>query len=135
MRSKLNLKDAEADEADEDKVQAEERLPPDPVTGVDNGREGVLTVVGVDEGVDEPIGVVATACLVDPDHFSYCSSRARSLSSNVGAAVSTESFSLSEISSMSLLLAFADTGGGDFGALLATCIGVGASWRRPNLGS
>ena len=120
MRSKLNLKEAEFAEADEAaaedvddvaEVQAEERLA---LIGADV-INGVLIVVGViaAEGVDEPIGVVATAgaCLVEPDHFSYFSSRARRRSSSVRSAGSAGSFSLSEMSSMSLSRC-SDRGGG-----------------------
>ena len=136
MRSKLNLKDeavAEAaefaDDAEEDEVQAEEgRLP---LIGAVGGRQGVLTVVGVitEEGVDEPIGVVVTtAVFVEPDHLSYFSSRARSLSSRVGSTASTVSFSLSEISSTSLVSERGGgNGGGDFGGGTLFDIGAGAS--------
>jgi hypothetical protein len=122
LRSKLNLKEEEADEADDDDGQAELK------TGVTDGREGVDAIVGVDDGVDEPTGVVATACFVDPDHFSYFSSRARRRSSRVWETTSTGSFSPSEISSMSL----PECLGGDFGAAAA---GAGASCRRPRRGS
>ena len=119
----MNLKDAEfaeADEAvaaedveDEAEVQAEERLVA--LIGADV-INGVLIVVGViaAEGVDEPMGVVATpggACLVEPDHFSYFSSRARSRSSRVRSAGSAGSFSPSEMSSMSR----SSDGGGGWG--------------------
>jgi hypothetical protein len=118
LRSKLNLKEAEFAEADEaaaddeaEEVQAEERLA---LIGADV-ISGVLIVVGViaAEGVHEPMGVVATpgACLVEPDHFSYFSSRARRRSSSVRSAGSGTSFSLSEISSMSLSRC-SDRGGG-----------------------
>lgn len=135
MRSKLNLKDeavAEAaefaDDAEEDEMQAEEeRLP---LIGAVGGRQGVLTVVGVitEDGVDAPIGVVVTAAVfVEPDHLSYFSSRARSLSSKVGSTASTVSFSLSEISSTSLVSERGGNGGGDFGGGTLFAIGVGAS--------
>lgn len=102
----MNLKEAEVAEAEEAAaedadVQAEERLA---LIGADV-INGVLIVVGViaAEGVDEPIGVVATAgaCFVEPDHFSYFSSRALRRSSRVRSAGSGTSFSLSEMSSMS----------------------------------
>ena len=125
MRSKLNLKEAEFAEAeeaaaedvdDEAEVQAEERLA---LIGADV-INGVLIVVGViaAEGVDEPIGVVATAgaCFVEPDHFSYFSSRALRRSSSVRSAGCTGSFSLSEMSSMSLFrYRGGGWGGGDLG--------------------
>ena len=44
--------------------------------GVEAANEGVVVMVGVDDGVRDPMGVVATACLVEPDHFSYFSFRA-----------------------------------------------------------
>lgn len=70
LRSKLNLKEDDADEADDDDGQAELS------TGVEAANEGVVVMVGVDDGVRDPMGVVATACLVEPDHFSYFSFRA-----------------------------------------------------------
>lgn len=74
LRSKLNLKSDDEDDADDADGHVELR------TGVDVGKDGVVTVVGVDEGVEGHIGVANRA---DPDHFSYFSSSALSLSSNV----------------------------------------------------
>lgn len=77
LRSKLNLKDEDVDEADDDDGQAELN------NGVDAESDGVEAIVGVDDGVSEPMGVVETACFVEPDHFSYFSVKARTLSCKV----------------------------------------------------
>lgn len=117
MRSKLNLNSDDDDDEDDGHVKLE--------TGVDDGNDGVVTVVGVDEGVEGQIGVAKRA---DPDHFSYFSSSAFSLSSNVWATgATTDSFSPSEMSSISMLAC----NGGDFGPEA----GAGASCRRPRRGS
>ena len=125
LRSKLNLKEDDVDDADDDDGHAELS------TGVEAASEGVVVMVGVDDGVSDPMGVVATAaCFVEPDHFSYFSFRALMRSAKFWESASTGSFSPSEMSSMSL----PECLGGEFGGG-GGWLGVGASCRRPSRGS